>query len=108
MVLVSTLELIGGAEFVKMTGANTFTEYDGWLAFYLPRGRNDINRCRIVRHLRTGTYDMVFGKYRKGQGYTDVASCSGVAVENLRRVFTNATGLECPEEKGDADANPNS
>lgn len=91
------LAQLGGNRFVAMTGAKNMVGSPDALSFQLPRGfaKLGINRVNI-RHTRMDCYGVSFGK-RKPSTLTivPVLAFGEVYAEDLRRIFTDATGLDC-------------
>lgn len=87
------LEQLGGHRFSVMTGARDFVAMPNALQFRLPRGfaKGGINSV-VVRLDPSDTYTCLFN-VRKGVDIRKVSSETGVYAEDLRRVFTDATGL---------------
>lgn len=91
------LQQLGGNRFRVMTGARSFAsgimrDKQPGLSFRLPRCKGGIQSC-IITLTPEDLYDIEFAKMVK-YDYTVVASYKGVEVSNLRRLFTDATGLE--------------
>lgn len=88
------LHQLGGRRFIAMTGAKNFVTSPDSLFFALPANfaKHGINKVRITLNCRD-LYDIEFAKMR-GLKYTVIATLSDVYAENLRDVFTDATGLD--------------
>jgi hypothetical protein len=91
------LAQLGGNRFVAMTGARSFSsgimrDKQPGLSFRLSRCKDGIQSC-IITLAPDDLYDIEFGRMVK-HDYKVVKSHEGVYVENLRRLFTEATGLE--------------
>lgn len=86
---------LGGPRFEAMTGARDFMALSRGLQFRLPRAaKNGINGVRITVNAQD-LYDLEFyamrgTRCRRVDGHTTF----GIGCEELRRVFTCATGLE--------------
>jgi len=87
---------LGGRRFTVMTGAKDFCATETGLSFRLPGAggycKNGINRVRIALTGRDD-YDVFFHRVR-GAKLTTIAMHSGIYAEQLRDVFTAATGLQ--------------
>lgn len=85
------LRQLGGARFAAMTGARDFMGCPNALQFKLPRGaKGGINAVRVV--LDAGdTYTVTF--YKVWTTVRTVSESSGLHFDQLRAVFTAATGL---------------
>jgi hypothetical protein len=85
---------LGGRRFCMMTGATDLTGSPNALSFTLLRpARDGINGVRIVHE--QDLYAIEF--WRLADRFDDrvlVHQCEGIGVEDLGRVFTEATGLE--------------
>lgn len=90
------LEQLGGTTFVAMTGARNFSSLDNALLFTLPGTggftKNGINRVAILLN-GSDLYDLTFSRVR-GSNVTKVDERNDIYAEDLRRVFTEVTGLE--------------
>lgn len=91
------LAQIGGNRFLAMTGAKNLIGDNSMLRFDLPRGaaKNKANKVQITLEA-SDTYRVDFIRYdaRKLECQT-VGTVSDVYADNLRDVFTAATGLYC-------------
>lgn len=90
------LQQLGGNAFITLTGARDFLATGDGLQFSLPRKAGfvkfGINKVRIDLNF-LDLYDVTF--YRmKGLDFQLVSASECVDAANLRRVFTNHTGLE--------------
>ena len=89
------LEQLGGNAFVAMTGAKNFASLDTALLFALPGTggftKNGINRVAILLN-GMDLYDITFTRVR-GTNVTKVDERNNIYAEDLRRVFTEVTGL---------------
>ena len=91
------LSQFGGGRFSVMTGAKSFLSGDDegnpFLSFRLPGNFacQGINYVK-VKLMPSDTYDVTFGKVR-GTGFRVIAAETGIYAEDLRQVFTQATGL---------------
>lgn len=90
------LEQLGGTTFVAMTGARNFSSLDNALLFTLPGTggftKNGINRVAILLNA-SDLYDLTFSRVR-GSSVTKVDERNDIYAEDLRRVFTEVTGLD--------------
>lgn len=87
------LAQLGGNRFLAMTGAHTLTHDANSLRFKLPRGASNGANYVVIALDPTDTYSMTFYRYRKLE--LTKLSAASVYAEDLRRVFTDATGLDC-------------
>jgi hypothetical protein len=91
------LSQLGGNRFVVMTGAKNLTSDKNCLIFKLPSrfAKDGINAVRITLD-PSDTYTMTFYKQGRAPSFkvTVVAEHSDVYAEDLRRIFTDVTGLE--------------
>lgn len=86
------LEQLGGRQFLSMTGARALVGHPRALSFLLPRiAQNGANRVTVTLDA-SDTYTVTFARYRKLTD-TTVAEVSFVYADQLRDVFTSATGL---------------
>jgi hypothetical protein len=89
------LEQLGGRKFTVMTGAKNFVGSDTSLSFRLPGGggfcKGGINAVRITLNGRD-TYDLEFSRIR-GTKVTVVDAADDIYADQLRGIFTRATGL---------------
>lgn len=90
-VALTILAQLGGNRFRVMTGANLMTSTEKSLGFRIPAAKNRINYVRITLD-GNDLYKVEFLAIRSGSVKT-VSTVEGVGVENLRDVFTEATGL---------------
>ena len=86
------LEQLGGARFAVMTGARAFVSGPDNLSFRITRARQGINVVRITL-TPADTYTMAFLRLR-GSALTLLKKYEDVYADQLRGVFTDATGLE--------------
>lgn len=89
------LSQIGGNRFLAMTGAKNLTANGTGLTFRLPANfaKNGIN---VVRIDLTPADDYTVTFYRvRGTKVTTVETVDMVHADNLRRIFTMSTGLDC-------------
>lgn len=89
------LEQLGGRRFVFMTGAKMLVARPDGLTLRLPGAggfcKDGINAVD-VRLTGRDDYDLTFSRVR-GTKITTVSKHEGIYAENLRDVFTRATGL---------------
>lgn len=91
------LETLGGGRFIAMTGARDFVGTDCSLHFRLPArfAAKGINKVAVTL-TPADLYRVDFYKLeRHGVVMRSIASIDGVFVDQLRRVFTAETGLDC-------------
>lgn len=96
IVATTILEQLGGNRFIAMTGAKHFIVHDKGLSFHLPSrfAKNGINRINIKLN-PMDTYDVTYGKWnQKSFEIIPVEKDEGCFVEDLRRRFTEVTGLD--------------
>lgn len=89
------LAQLGGNRFLAMTGARNLVGGANALSFDLPHGfaKNKANKVRVTL-TPVDEYRVEFFKlYRLD--LTTVGEVDGVQAEDLRQVFTTATGLDC-------------
>jgi hypothetical protein len=88
------LSQLGGQRFLVMTGAKFLLAHESALSFHLPSNfaTNGINRVRIDL-TPTDLYDMTFMRAR-GLKVFYQSTIEGLNYDQLRTVFTEATGLE--------------
>lgn len=89
------LEQLGGNRFLAMTGAKDVFGSDDGIQFKLPRGAKDgINSVRVTLD-PTDTYTVTFYKMTRGRSFkcTEISETSFVHADQLRALFTSATGL---------------
>ena len=95
MISDTILGQLGGNRFATMTGANFFLCLERGLQFRLPRTRGfvrkGINSVKITLD-PSDTYTMEFDKI--GTNVKTIAKIPGVYADDLRRIFTEQTGLE--------------
>lgn len=91
------LAQLGGNRFLAMTGAKNLLDGGNHLQFDLPRGfsTNKATKCRVTL-TDCDTYRVAFYKWnaRKLEAVL-VGEDDGVYAEDLRRIFTDRTGLDC-------------
>lgn len=89
------LAQLGGNRFTAMTGAKNLTTDGQSLSFRLPANfaRDGVNLV-TVRLDPSDTYTVQFRKVR-GLNVRELGEVSDVYADNLRRVFTERTGLDC-------------
>lgn len=90
------LRQLGGNRFVAMTGASSFAGSKDALSFKLRTGAAGIRGVRIVLD-PSDTYNVAFYKWTMKGGvkhFGIVKQVDGVYADQLREVFTRATGLE--------------
>lgn len=95
-VATEILNQLGGNKFRVMTGASQFVGGSNMLQFKLPGTRNFVrNGINSVRITLNGAdlYEMEFFKIR-GLDVKTVDTLSGVYAEDLRRIFSDRTGLD--------------
>lgn len=89
------LEQLGGRQFITMTGARHLLARDNGLTFRLPGGRgfckDGINYVTVTL-TAMDDYTVEFFRIR-GANVTGIEQNEGVYAENLKMVFTEATGL---------------
>jgi hypothetical protein len=90
------LAQLGGGKFLAMTGARDLLSFDTGLIFALPRGaKNKANKVRVTLDA-SDTYTVEFFRFSgRTLELTPVGAVAGVYADNLRPVFTEATGLHC-------------
>ena len=89
------LEQLGGRQFIAMTGANGLIGTNNSLSFRLPDrfAKSRINMVRIELE-PSDTYTITFGRVW-GTRYAPFEAVLDVYAEDLRRIFTDRTGLDC-------------
>lgn len=90
------LRQLGGQRFTMMTGANNFTGSADTLTFKLPKSPKRIRAVRITL-TPDDLYTVTFYKWTRRNGLADftiATELAGVSFDQLRAVFTSATGLE--------------
>ena len=94
-IAATILAQLGGRRFIVMTGAKNLMSTEYGLSFRLPSrfARDGINYVRI-QLTAMDDYAVEFGKVW-GTSYKVIHTIAGVYCDNLRDVFTNATGLDC-------------
>jgi len=80
---------IGGTLFRIKTGATNFVYGADYLQFDFPKGRNGVNRAKIIYYPR-GKYQMEF--YKRGEEEA-AGVVTDVCFNELEDVFTERTGL---------------
>lgn len=89
------LEQLGGGKFIAMTGAKNFLGDTNSLSFRLPGGggfcKGGINYVKVTL-TPADTYNVEFSRIR-GQKVTLVDAAEDIYVDQLRSIFTRATGL---------------
>lgn len=83
------LAQLGGRKFIVMTGARDFVGSPDALSFKLPRP-SPFNAVRIT----LTSLDLYTVTFYKGKMFKPVKEVAGVYADQLRSVFTSATGLE--------------
>lgn len=95
--VATILAQLGGNRFIAMTGARMFTGSEEnntpRLTFRLPRKALSGINCVTVRLDPNDTYTVIFLSIT-GLKVREVAEVDGVYWDQLRRVFTDRTGLE--------------
>jgi len=95
-VATEILNQLGGNKFRVMTGASLFVGGENSLQFKLPSAphfvRNGINSVRVTLN-GSDLYDVEFFKIR-GVNVKKIDALSDVYAEDLRRIFTDRTGLD--------------
>ena len=93
-IAATILEQIGGSKFQVMTGAKDLMDLGNGLQFGLPSrlANKGINKVRIELDA-SDTYDVSFWKIR-GSNFKMVESHQDVYAEDLKKIFTNTTGLD--------------
>lgn len=87
------LAQLGGGKFIAMTGAKNFVAMESALFFALPKFSGvKINRVQVLL-MPDDTYTVTFFR-AFGAKLTPLKIVEQVYAEDLRRVFTDATGLE--------------
>lgn len=87
------LSQLGGSRFVAMTGAKNLVGSASALQFDIGRGAtNKANKVRVTLGA-DDLYTVEFFHYRS-LNLKPVGSREGVYADNLRAVFTDATGME--------------
>lgn len=86
------LQQLGGNKFKAMTGASGFIGSANSLSFKIGRNREGINSV-TVKLEDSDTYTVEFCKLRKYERRI-MATFTSVYAEDLRKLFTNETGLE--------------
>jgi hypothetical protein len=89
------LEQLGGCQFVLMTGAKGLTGSADSLTFRLPSNFaiDGINAVR-VRLTADDDYTVTFW-HGRGTNFRIHTTRQGIYADDLRRTFTNTTGLDC-------------
>lgn len=90
------LSQLGGRRFIAMTGAKNFVGGDDNLTFRLPANPGFVkNRINMVRFTLTPADVYVVAFYRiRGVRSTEISRHRDVYVSDLRRLFTQETGLD--------------
>lgn len=91
------LDQFGGNKFLAMTGARNLLNTGDGLQFDLPRGfaQNKATKVRVTLE-PSDTYKVEFLKFnRRALSCDTVGTVSDVYAEDLARVFTSSTGLDC-------------
>ena len=91
------LAQLGGRRFLAMTGAKDIVGGEASLQFKLPRGfaKNKATHARVTLDA-SDTYTLAFFKWNaRALDMATLSSESGIYAEDLRRFFTEATGLDC-------------
>jgi hypothetical protein len=95
-IATTILEQLGGRRFVMMTGAKNLIAHPNALSFKLPGGggfaKDGINYVKITLD-PSDTYTVEFSRVR-GRTVKTLHTVSDIYAENLRDVFTRATGLQ--------------
>jgi hypothetical protein len=88
------LSQLGGQRFIAMTGAKFLLAHESALSFHLPSNfaTNGINRVRIDL-TAADLYDMTFIRARGLKVFYET-KIEGLHCDQLRSIFTEATGLE--------------
>lgn len=97
------LNQLGGNKFIVMTGSKHFASDGNSLMMNLARNITSANRLKITLN-SLDTYDMEFTRYTapkfntktgvfKGESIFKITAVEGVYCDQLRKVFTNVTGL---------------
>lgn len=97
MVARTILAQLGGNRFIAMTGAKNFTHAEdglGRLAFKLPRKAKDGINYVAIRLETNDTYTVIFSSLT-GLSVRVVNEIEMAYAQDLRRLFTEATGLDC-------------
>ncbi|OHV73354.1 hypothetical protein [Ensifer sp. LCM 4579] len=91
------LAQLGGNRFLAMTGAKNLLSTGDGFQFDLPRGlaRNKATKVRITLTV-ADTYTVEFFQWNARRlEMKPVGTVSDVYAEDLRRIFTAETGLDC-------------
>ncbi|MCB5201690.1 hypothetical protein LH464_04255 [Neorhizobium sp. T786] len=91
------LAQLGGNKFRAMTGAKSFVGGSDLLQFDLPRGfaANKATKVRITLDV-SDTYTMAFYQWNaKKLDMKQLSEIPGVYADDIRRIFTSETGLDC-------------
>ena len=96
IIATTIFEQLGGRRFAFMTGAKNFMSSGPALLFSLPGSggfcKDSINRVSI-RLTGRDDYDVTFSRVR-GSKVTAISTHEGIYADQLRDVFTAATGLQ--------------
>jgi hypothetical protein len=90
------LEHLGGVKMIVMTGASNLLGDTYSLSFRLPSpnyAKSGINYVKVYLTPTTDMYAIEFGKIR-GRKYTQIKVHEQVYACDLRRIFTEETGLQ--------------
>ena len=91
------LAQLGGNKFRVMTGARNLLGSPDYLQFDLPRGfaKNKATKVRILL-TPADTYTVTFYQWKpRALELAVLEEVSDVYVSDLRRIFTDRTGLDC-------------
>jgi len=90
------LQQLGGNKFLAMTGAHVQSTTENMLAVKFPKAKDGINALAVYYDEGKDTYRMRFisQKGAPTMEVKDVAVVDDVYAEDLRRIFTDHTGLE--------------
>ena len=83
---------LGGSKFTAMTGAKALTHGKDNVHITIPKNKSPANRLKITLNSKD-LYNLDFAK-QKGLDYDVVKSFKDIDAENLRKVFTDYTGMK--------------
>ena len=86
------LKQLGGNKFITMTGAKNLVSDSKGLGFRIGKNKSKANYVKIEYDKGKDLYNVIFGSI-KNVDYTELKVFKGISVEQLRKVFTDYTGL---------------
>lgn len=91
------LAQLGGRRFLVMTGAKNLLAGDSSLNFDLPGGsaKNKATKVRVTLTARDDYTVEFYSWNARALDLKALAKVDGIYCDNLREVFTDATGLRC-------------